>query len=62
MVEYWRNISVRAWKDAAKGVGLESREKLVIAVIGQMIAAALIYLALGEGNLKSSEPVRLLRA
>lgn len=62
MVEYWRKISVRAWKDAAKGVGLESREKLVIAVIGQIILAALIYLALGEGTLKSSEPVRLLSA
>jgi hypothetical protein len=43
-MRFWREMSARAWGEAAKAVNLESRERVIVALLIQAVIAAGIFI------------------
>lgn len=46
-MNYWAEVTRRAWGEAAKTVKLDSRKLVMVLVLGQITVGTIIYLALG---------------
>jgi hypothetical protein len=62
MQKYWRQVFARAWREAAKSVGLETRERVVVALIIQGIIAIGLWYAIGPAMAGGTAWTRVLTA
>ena len=54
MARYWVSVHKRAWRDAGKSVGLESRERVVLLLLIQTLIGLALWFALGNSALQST--------
>jgi hypothetical protein len=59
---YWRSVGRRAWREAAKSVGLETTERIIVALIIQCVIAIAIFGALGQTGLQDALGTRIATA
>jgi len=61
-MEYWWSVARRAWKEAAKAVGLETFQRLIVFLIGQAALSFLLWVGMNHSLPDSAIWTRVLTA